>query len=162
METLDYLKLDKGRIEPVVSSLARLLADFQVYYTNLRGFHWNVSGSEFFLLHEKFESLYDDVETKIDEIAERILMLGGTPENRFSEYLRIADIKEVYGISCGRAAIENVLDTLKVLIGIEREIIRMAAEAGDEGTAGMVGDYLKDQEKTVWMLTAFLKDNCKA
>ena len=40
--------------------------------------------------------MYNDTAEKVDEIAERILMLGGTPENKFSEYLKVAKVKEIY------------------------------------------------------------------
>lgn len=94
MKTLNYIKLNESGVANVVSALHQLLADFQVYYTNLRGFHWNIKGHGFFVLHEKFESMYDDAAEKVDEIAERILMLGGVPENKFSEYLKVAKIKK--------------------------------------------------------------------
>ena len=80
MRTLDYLHLNEKRVTGVTSALHQLLADFQVHYTNLRGMHWNIKGHGFFVLHEKFESMYDDTAEKIDEIAERILMLGGVPD----------------------------------------------------------------------------------
>ena len=72
---------------------------FQVYYTNLRGFHWNIKGHNFFVLHSQFEKMYDDTAEKVDEIAERILMLGGTPANKFSDYLKVANINEVDKVS---------------------------------------------------------------
>lgn len=70
MKTLNYIKLNESGVANVVSALHQLLADFQVYYTNLRGFHWNIKGHGFFVLHEKFESMYDDAAEKVDEIAE--------------------------------------------------------------------------------------------
>ena len=60
MKTLNYIKLNESGVANVVSALHQLLADFQVYYTNLRGFHWNIKGHGFFVLHEKFE----EIETK--------------------------------------------------------------------------------------------------
>ncbi len=155
MKTLDYLHLNEAKVENVVSALKQLLADFQVYYTNLRGFHWNVKGHDFFVLHEKFESLYDDTAEKVDELAERILMLGGVPESRFSEYLKTAEVKELSGVSRGSEAIAHVLDTYKYLIAKERKVLELASEAGDDVTADLMTGYLKEQEKLVWMLVAF-------
>ena len=80
MKTLDYLHLNEKKVADVVSALHQLLADFQVHYTNLRGFHWDIKGHGFFVLHGKFEDMYNDAAEKVDEIAERILMLGGTPK----------------------------------------------------------------------------------
>ena len=87
MKTLEFIKLNESGANNVVASLQQLLADFQVYYTNLRGFHWNIKGHGFFVLHGKFEDMYNNAAEKVDELAERILMLGGEPENKFSEYL---------------------------------------------------------------------------
>ena len=148
MKTLDYLHLDEQKVQGVVSALHSLLADFQVFYTNLHGF---------FVLHGKFEDLYDDTAEKADQIAERILMLGGKPENRFSEYLRVAKVKEISGVTRGDEAIGHILTTYSYLIGEERKLLALASEAGDEATVALMSDYLKEQEKMVWMLTAYNK-----
>lgn len=160
MKTLNYIKLNGSGVANVVSALHQLLADFQVYYTNLRGFHWNIKGHGFFVLHEKFESMYDDAAEKVDEIAERILMLGSVPENKFSEYLKVAKIKEVSDVACGSDAVSNILETYGYLIGEERKIIELANEAGDDVTADLMTGYLKEQEKMVWMLVAFSTKGC--
>ena len=160
MKTLNYIKLNESGVANVVSALHQLLADFQVYYTNLRGLHWNIKGHGFFVLHEKFESMYDDAAEKVDEIAERILMLGGVPENKFSEYLKVAKIKEVSDVACGSDAVSNILETYGYLIGEERKIIELANEAGDDVTADLMTGYLKEQEKIVWMLVAFSTKGC--
>ena len=155
MKTLDYLNLDNKNVENVVVALQNLLADFQVYYTNLRGFHWEIKGRGFFVLHEKFESMYEDAAAKVDEIAERILTLGGTPENKYSGYLKVARIPEVSGVSSSKEAVDNVLNTYKHFIAEERKLIELAEEANDVVTADMLTGYLKEQEKMVWMLVAF-------
>ena len=90
MSTLNYTLLDAQKVQPVVSALRQLLADVQVYYTNLRDFHWNVQGTNFYNLHVEFERLYDGIATKADDIAERLLQLGETPEHRYSEYLKVS------------------------------------------------------------------------
>ncbi len=158
MRTLDYLGLEEKRVDNIVSSLGQLLADFQVFYSNLRGFHWNVRGKGFFILHSKYEELYDDAAEKIDEIAERILQLGGKPENRYSEYLKISNVKEDGFNVAGREGLQSVLDTIGLLIKQERDIISIATEAGDDVTVALLGDYLKGQEKLVWMLLSFLEN----
>ncbi|WP_080904379.1 Dps family protein [Parabacteroides sp. Marseille-P3160] len=155
-KTLDFIHLDAAGAEKVVKGLAQLLADFQVYYTNLRGFHWEIKGHGFFTLHSKFEEFYNDAAEKVDELAERILMLGGTPENKFSEYLKIAKIKEISGVTYGEEAVKSILDTYSYLIKEERTLLATASEYGDEATVNLLSDYLQEQEKTVWMLVAFL------
>ena len=160
MKTLNYLHLDEKKVNGVVNELKQLLADFQVHYTNLRGVHWNIKGRGFFTLHEKFESMYNDAAEKVDELAERILMLGGEAENKFSEYLKVAKVKEVSDITCTTCAVDYVLDTYKYLIGLERKAIDTANEAGDAVTADMLTGYLKEQEKMVWTLVAFSTKTC--
>lgn len=155
MKTLDYIKLNEPGVQNVVTSLQQLLADFQIYYTNLRGFHWNIKGHGFFILHNKFEEMYNDAAEKVDEIAERILMLGGTPSNNFSDYLKIAIVKEVSNISCGHEALNNILETLSMFVEKERTLLKIASEVGDEVTVAMMSDYLKEQEKMIWMLVAY-------
>jgi starvation-inducible DNA-binding protein len=79
--------LDTTKAKALSTKLNQLLADYQVFYQNLRGLHWNIKGREFFELHLKFEELYNDAVLKIDEIAERILTLEGEPFHTFSDYL---------------------------------------------------------------------------
>lgn len=161
MKTLDYLHLEASGAGKVTNALQQLLADYQVFYTNLRNFHWNIKGHGFFVLHEKFEEMYDDTAEKVDELAERILMLGGVPESKFSEYLKVAKVKEAEVTTCGEAALKNILDTYGYLIGEERKVLELAGEVNDESTVALMSDYLKEQEKLVWMLVAYSTCDCK-
>lgn len=161
MKTLDYLHLDASAAGNVVNALQQLLADYQVFYTNLRGFHWNIKGRSFFVLHSKFEDMYNNAAEKVDELAERILMLGGVPVNKFSEYLKVATVQEVSDVSCGDEALQNILNTYSQFIAEERKLLALASEAGDEGTVALMSDYLKEQEKLVWMLVAYSTCNCE-
>lgn len=161
MKTLDYIQLDEQKVNGVVSSLKQLLADYQILYTNVRGFHWNIKGHGFFVLHGKFEEIYNDVAAKVDEVAERILTLGGEPANNYSEYLKVAKLKEVSGVSCGNEALENLMESYKLIISEERQILSQASAAGDEVTVSLMSDYLKGQEKLIWMLVAYNSGSCK-
>lgn len=156
MKNLDVLALDKTKIEGVVNGLNQLLADLHVYYMNLRGLHWNVKGKSFFQLHAEYENQYNNVAEKIDEIAERLLQLDSKPENRFSELLKVATLKEENNKVNEVEGMKLILDTLKVLIAKEREIIAAAEEANDEVTTAMMSDFLVGQEKSVWMVNAYL------
>ncbi|MFV0392379.1 MAG: Dps family protein [Paludibacteraceae bacterium] len=154
MKTLEITGL--RNVQKVTEGLQQLLADYQVYYTNLRGFHWNIKGEKFYLLHEKFEEMYDDAAEKVDEIAERLLMLGETPVHTFTVYLNVSKIKETGVIDDGKEAIKSILDTYKYLIASERALIVEASEIGDDATVALLGDYISGQEKEVWMLTSYL------
>lgn len=148
--------LNQEKASELAEKLNNLLANYQVFYMNTRGFHWNIKGRKFFELHLKFEELYNDLVIKVDEIAERILTLEATPLHTFTEYLKISDIKETNHISEGDAAIKNILETFKTLLIKQREILALAAEADDEGTGALMSDYIREQEKLVWMYSSFM------
>ena len=147
MRTLNFTGLNENNVQKVNNALAQLLADFQVHYTNLRNLHWNIKGRRFFILHEKYEELYNNVAEKIDEVAER--------EHRFSTYLKQAKVQELDVVKNEDAGLQYVLDTTKTLIAEEREVLAIAAEVGDEVTVSLMSDYLAGQEKLVWMLAAY-------
>lgn len=154
MKTLEITGLKN--VQNVTKGLQQLLADLQIHYTNLRGFHWNIKGKEFYFLHEKFEEMYDDTAAKVDEVAERLLMLGETPVHTFTEYLKTSSIRETSVVSNGDEAVKIILETYRHLIAAERALISDAAEIGDEATVALLSDYITSQEKEVWMLTSYL------
>ena len=90
--------------------LNQLLSNYQLLYMNVRGFHWNIKGSNFFELHVKFEEVYNNLQLKIDEIAERILTLGYTPVHSYSDYLKHSAVKEYINISDGKQAVAEILN----------------------------------------------------
>jgi starvation-inducible DNA-binding protein len=135
-----------------------LLANFQRYYQNLRGIHWNIRGKSFFDLHVKFEELYTDANLKVDEIAERILTLGGVPFHTFEDYMEYSRVPVGKNVSRDEEAIELIVDSLKELLILERQILSASDEAGDEGTNAMMSDFITEQEKTVWMMRAWLNE----
>ncbi len=136
--------------------LNELLANFQIYYQNLRGIHWNIKGPSFFDLHLKFEELYNDSNLKIDLIAERILTLEHTPLHTYEEYINVSKIRVGVNVKEAKDGIVLILESLKGLIVIERSILKLAADASDEGTVSMMSDFIAEQEKTVWMMKAWL------
>lgn len=150
--------LDPAKAKQLSGKLNILLADYSIFYQNTRGFHWNIKGEKFFELHMKFEELYNDLHVKIDEVAERILTLGHTPEHTYTTYIREAGIQESPKVSDGMKAVQHVLDSLKELIVLQREILGLSADADDEGTNALMSDYIGEQEKLVWMYGAFLKN----
>lgn len=144
-------------MKSIAGRLNRLLGDYSIFYQNTRNFHWNIQGESFFGLHEKFEGLYNDLASNIDEIAERILTLEHVPEHRYSTYLETSTIKESPAVSDGKEAVTNIIGSLRTLISEQRELFKLANEAEDDGTASLMGDYIRSQEKLIWMYAAFLK-----
>ncbi len=150
------LGLDKDKVIDLNQNLNELLANFQVYYQNLRGLHWNIKGKSFFELHLKFEELYTDSQEKIDMIAERILTLEGNPLHTFSDYIELAIVPIGKDVSNDKISVELVVNSLSELIKLERNILDQSDEANDEGTNAMMSDFISEQEKTIWMMKAWL------
>jgi starvation-inducible DNA-binding protein len=152
------LGLDNKKTTEIIKQLSILLANYQILYTNTRGFHWNIKGDNFFELHLKFEGIYNDTQVKIDEVAERILTLGGTPQNSFSEYLKVAQIKEISAETDGKKGLQHIAESLSAIISLERTILKLTDEASDEGTNTLVSNYITAHEKESWMYNAYLKN----
>lgn len=156
MTKYNQIGLDAGKTEELAMKLNDLLANYQVFYMNVRGFHWNIKGDKFFELHVKFEELYNDLILKIDEIAERILTLGKMPLHSYTNYLDTSEIKEVVNVSDGKQCVEEILKDFSIIIKKQRDLLELSADADDEGTNSMASDYIREQEKLVWMYSAFL------
>lgn len=157
MSTKNNVGLDLTLVNPVIGKLGELLSDYQVFYANLRGLHWNVAGDKFYELHALYEEYYNDMAEKVDEVAERIVMLGEVPANTFSEYLKTTGIKEISKVSDWLEGTTNVLETLKYLVVKQREIHALAIKAGDVGTVSLMNHEIKNFEKKIWMLSAYVK-----
>ncbi|OCK42072.1 DNA starvation/stationary phase protection protein [Tenacibaculum soleae] len=148
--------LDKGHTEKLIIELNSLLANFQVYYQNVRGLHWNIKGRNFFELHTKFEEFYTDAQEKVDLIAERILTLQGTPLHTFDDYVKLSTVKIGKNVSNDEKAVALIVNSVSELLKIERIILELSDEAGDEGTNAMMSDFISEQEKMLWMMNAWL------
>ena len=156
MTTKNQIGLDKVKSKKLADNLNNLLADYMMFYQNTRGLHWNIKGEKFFELHLKFEELYTNLLLKVDEVAERILTLGGIPLHTFTDYKNTAKIKSIKDVSDGKKGVKTILDAFGILIVRQRELLNLSADAGDEGTNALMSDYIREQEKLVWMYSSFL------
>ncbi len=156
--TLNSIGLEVKVAKDLATDLNELLSNFQLYYQNLRGIHWNIKGKRFFDLHVKFEELYNDANIKVDEIAERILTLGDTPLHTFDDYIKNVKIPIGKNIYKDEEAVRLIVDSISGLLKIERELLKKAGDANDEGTNSMMSDFITEQEKTVWMMKAWLNE----
>lgn len=156
---MDYLKLERNKLEKTAEKLNMLLASYQMHYQKLRNFHWNLKSTQFFVLHEKFEEFYVDANAKIDDIAERILTLGVQPLSQLAEYVEHSSINPCPENLDDKQMVKEVLRDFIELIRLEREVIKLANESEDEGTIDMIGGFLGALEKMSWMLTSWLKKN---
>lgn len=154
-EAINALGLPVKETGVIAAELNILLSNFQVYYQNLRGIHWNIKGKRFFELHPKFEELYNDAQVKIDEIAERVLTLGGTPLHTFEDYLSNNRLEVGKDVSKDEDAVQLIISSLTDLLKIERVILEESDKIDDEGTNSMMSDFITEQEKTMWMMKAW-------
>lgn len=155
---LNTLGLNKANVEKEIGLLNVLLANYQTYYQNLRGVHWNIKGKRFFELHVKFEELYTTAQEQVDEIAERILTLGGVPFHTLESYVKHASVPVGENIFDDEKTVRLVIDTISALLPLEREILTLSDEINDEGTNSLISDFISEQEKNVWMLKAYLNE----
>lgn len=155
---LNSIGLSALKSKELSDDLNVLLANFQRYYQNLRGIHWNIKGKRFFDLHVKFEELYTDANLKVDLIAERILTLGGVPMHTFEDYIKKSKVPVGKNITQDEVAIRLIVGSLHELLVLERKILKGSDEANDEGTNSMMSDFITEQEKTVWMMKAWLAE----
>lgn len=157
MKNTNSIGLNLEKSKQLAVKLNQLLANYSLFYQNTRGFHWNIKGEKFFELHVKFDELYNDLQMKIDEVAERILTLGYTPEHTYTEYKKVSEIAESKKVSDGFRAVENIVNSLGIVISLQREILSDAGAINDEGTNALMSDYIRVQEKLVWMYSSYLK-----
>ncbi|MDC6351549.1 DNA starvation/stationary phase protection protein [Zeaxanthinibacter sp. PT1] len=156
---MNYLNISEEKLLPVVVELNTLLADYHLYYQKLRNFHWNILGRNFFDLHEKFEELYSDARIKIDEIAERILTLRYHPMSNYTEYLKTSNIEESTRNLRDTEMVEEILEAHGILLKQMSKVVSEADAISDEGTIDLIGAYIREMEKTSWMLDAWNKEN---
>jgi starvation-inducible DNA-binding protein len=155
-----FTKLGYSQLETVeiMTALNNLLANYSVHYQKLRGFHWNVKGSDFFDLHEQFEIQYNEAKLAIDDIAERIRVFGQTPFSTMKEYLEHAIIPESSPDIPAKEMVQAIIDDYEVLLEAMFEVVDIATEHGDNGTEKMVKAFIQSMEKRHWMMSAFMQD----
>ncbi|WP_186579017.1 Dps family protein [Aquibacillus kalidii] len=140
----------------LLDELNMQLANWNVLYTKLHNYHWYVAGQDFFTLHEKFEELYTEAAGYIDEIAERILTIGGKPLATLSDYLNHSSLKEATGSEDAREMVINLVEDFNAIVSESKEVIEVAEDQGDEVTADMFTGIRVSLEKHSWMFRAYL------
>lgn len=132
------------------------VANLNVFYVKLHNYHWYVKGHMFFTLHEKFEEFYNEVTENMDEVAERLLTIGGKPYATMKEYLEHTTLQEGNASDSADTMVKNLATDFKQLIKEFEAIMEAAQEQGDEGTSDVFLGIKSEYEKHVWMLEAFL------
>lgn len=159
-KTKEYKNLGfkEADVKPLVKSLNILSANYHVHYQKLRNYHWNVKGSDFFDIHEKFEVQYNKAKENIDEIAERVRVYGETPVSTMKEFLEMSEIKETGTNLKAHDMVMEIKKDMEILDGFMYEAIDAAIEAGDSALEDMLKSFVADLEKDHWMWSAFLSN----
>lgn len=155
-KTYSKLGFNKEEASDLADSLNLLLSNYAVIYQKIRNFHWNVVGPDFFDVHEKLEEEYTVAAEDIDEIAERVRILGFKPISTLAEYLEVAEVKEVKGDLDSDKMMREVVKDYEILLSFMIDVADLAAENGDIGTVTMVRRMVIRTEGKHWMFSAFL------
>lgn len=141
--------------------LNKQVATWSVMYTKLHNFHWYVKGPQFFTLHAKFEELYNEATLHMDEIAERLLTLGGKPVATLAEHLELSDVKEATGKESTDQMVASVVKDFGTIMKSLKKGMDEAAKDEDDMTEDLLNAVYQSIEKHQWMLNAFLGDTNK-
>lgn len=143
----------------VIESLNKQLANHTVLWGKIHNYHWYVKGPHFFSLHTKFEELYESTAVIVDDLAERILAIGGQPIGKLAEAVEESSIDEgEYGLNA-ESMVKQLVDDYEVITAEMRNGVKESENAGDDSTADMFIAYTQDIEKDVWMLQAYLGED---
>lgn len=153
---VQYKKGEDGSADKLVELVNKEIANFNVLYTKLHNYHWNVNGPHFFSLHVKLEELYNEVTLDMDELAERLLALGAKPVATIKEYMELTTIKEATGSEKTETMVKNIISDFETLSEEFAEIISIAEENSDDVTGDMLVGMKKSLNKHTWMLRAYL------
>jgi starvation-inducible DNA-binding protein len=136
--------------------LNEYLANQQVAYIKLHNLHWYVTGRSFFTLHVKLEELYDQTAQIIDDVAERILALGGAPVASVKRALELTSVKELDDkpISSGDT-VKALMSDVEYWVRDTKAVVELAEAEGDGATADQFNGYLGEYQKLLWMLKAY-------
>ena len=141
--------------------LNKQVATWSVMYTKLHNFHWYVKGPQFFTLHAKFEELYNEATLHMDEIAERLLTLGGKPVATLKEHLEQSDVTEATGKESTDQMVETVVKDFDKIMKSLKKGMDEAAKDEDDMTEDLLNAVYQSIEKHQWMLNAYLGDTNK-
>ena len=141
----------------IAHGLSRLLADTYVVYLKTHNFHWNVEGPMFQTLHQMFMDQYTETWNAIDLVAERIRSLGHYAPGTYTEYNKLARIKETPGVPKAEQMVRLLIEGQEAIVKTAREVLPIAEKADDQPTLDLLTQRMQVHEKNAWMLRSLLK-----
>jgi len=141
----------------LLNKLNEYLANQQIMYIKLHNLHWYVKGRSFFTLHAKLEELYNQTAQIMDDVAERLLALGGSPVASLKKALEISSVKELEDAPISSDdTIKSLISDVEYWIRDTKEIVKLAEDDDDGATADQFNGYLAEYQKLLWMLNAYI------
>lgn len=144
--------MKKQTTNPICDCLGRLLADTFILYVKTLNFHWNMTGSHFFMYHKLLQEQYESMVEPIDELAERIRMLHGRPPSSMGEFIKLGCLKESSPLLDDLQMIKELVAGHEHLVKHYGEAIALSQKVGDEGTADLLIERMRDHDKQAWLL----------
>lgn len=142
-----------------VQCLTQLLADTYALYLKTQYHHWNIVGSNFFMLHKMLEEQYEHLAEAVDEIAERIRALGAIAPGSFEEFNKLTAIKSAKESSDWVQSIESLYTDHLYLVSSLQQYIRHAETAQDDVSMDLMIQRSAYHQKTAWMLESTIKNS---
>lgn len=140
-------------MEEILKDLNVFLSDLNVFYRKLQNYHWNIKGMDFFVVHAKLEEYYDEVNEKIDEIAEHILSLGGQPLGTLKDYLETTKLVEAENKKIDSREIFNeMIKDYSMLLQDSKNVKSAAEKISEDKTSALMDVIIEDYTKKLWML----------
>lgn len=137
----------------VADKLQQLLADEFVLYTKTRNYHWNVQAPNFTELHSFYEEQYDELAEIVDEVAERIRMLGQISSGTLNDFQKLTQLPEQNYTTSAKEQLTNLVNDHEAVIRYLRECITEFDEKyNDMGSSDFVTGLMQRHEKMSWML----------
>ncbi|NET03826.1 MAG: DNA starvation/stationary phase protection protein [Merismopedia sp. SIO2A8] len=152
------ISIDQQEHRAVAEGLSQLLANTYILYLKTHGFHWNVTGNMFYSLHQLFEEQYQEMATAVDEIAERIRMIGFPAPGSYSEFIKLSSIPETEGVPTQQEMMLLLVKGNEALSRHARSLLQQAEAIGDAPTADLLTRRIAAHQRNVWMLRSLLQE----
>jgi starvation-inducible DNA-binding protein len=144
--------------QQIAATLNKILANEHILYAKTHNYHWNYIGDNFMEMHKFYEGQYEELAEMIDEVAERIRMIGHFAEGRLKEYLKLTDLEEPAPTPDQQKQVRNLLDDHETVIRqLRQQVDIMQDKLKDAGTADFLTGLMEKHEKMAWMLRSYLK-----
>jgi starvation-inducible DNA-binding protein len=139
----------------VAEILSARLADLIDLHLQAKHAHWNVKGPNFIALHELFDKVAEGAEDAVDEVAERIVQLGGTADGTVQAVAGRTSLKAYpAGIAEGAAHVEALASAMAAAVSKVRADIDRTAELKDSVTADVLTGIGGELDKLLWFVEA--------